>query len=178
VSNTTHPFTLHRLLSPRPRLVHYTAQLPASLCFVLSQCPPAHVHSAPESSELWSTPQHTQPPLKFFVVITSFLNQRPKSHKNKKLLSARFQALTAACMKMTVFWNIAPYSLVEVDRRFRGCCLNDQLTVEAVHISKTSVYFNETTKSCISESCHLQDIKKSAISKKLHYAVENTLVYK
>jgi hypothetical protein len=34
------------------------------------------------------------------------------------------QVLTAASMKMRVFWNIAPCSLVGVDRRFRGAyCL-------------------------------------------------------
>jgi hypothetical protein len=32
----------------------------------------------------------------------------------------RFQVLTAASTKMRAFWNIAPCSLVEVDRRFRG----------------------------------------------------------
>jgi hypothetical protein len=39
----------------------------------------------------------------------------------------RFQVLTAANMKMTVFWDVAPCSLVEVYRRFRGTyCLNHQ----------------------------------------------------
>jgi hypothetical protein len=32
----------------------------------------------------------------------------------------RYQVLTAASMKMTVFWDVAPCSLVEVYRRFRG----------------------------------------------------------
>jgi hypothetical protein len=34
------------------------------------------------------------------------------------------RVLTAANMKMTAFWNIAPCSLVEVERRFSGiyCC--------------------------------------------------------
>jgi hypothetical protein len=37
----------------------------------------------------------------------------------------RFQALTAASTKVTVFWDIAPNSLVEVDRRFWvAYCLN------------------------------------------------------
>jgi len=41
---------------------------------------------------------------------------------------------------MTAVWDTAPYSLVEVDRRFRGAyCLHYQVT------SETSVYFNETT---------------------------------
>jgi hypothetical protein len=37
---------------------------------------------------------------------------------------ARFQVLTAASIKMTVFWDVATCNLVEVYRRFRGvCCL-------------------------------------------------------
>jgi len=31
-----------------------------------------------------------------------------------------FQVITAASMKMTTFWDIAPYSLTEIGRRFRG----------------------------------------------------------
>jgi hypothetical protein len=42
-----------------------------------------------------------------FEVLTEFLN------------NVRFQVLTAASTKMTAFWDIAPCSLVEVDRRFR-----------------------------------------------------------
>jgi hypothetical protein len=39
----------------------------------------------------------------------------------------RFQVLTAASMKMAIFWAVAPCSLVEVYRRFRGaCCLHHQ----------------------------------------------------
>jgi hypothetical protein len=34
--------------------------------------------------------------------------------------SVRFHALTAASTKVTVFWDIAPYSLFEVHRRFGG----------------------------------------------------------
>jgi hypothetical protein len=34
----------------------------------------------------------------------------------------RFQALTATSTKMTVFWAVAPCSLVEVYRRFRDAC--------------------------------------------------------
>jgi hypothetical protein len=32
----------------------------------------------------------------------------------------RFEVLTAASMKVAVFWVVAPYSLVEVYRRLRG----------------------------------------------------------
>jgi hypothetical protein len=38
-----------------------------------------------------------------------------------------FEVLTAVRMKMAVFWVVAPCSLVDVYRRFRGnCCLHHQ----------------------------------------------------
>jgi hypothetical protein len=36
------------------------------------------------------------------------------------MLLVRFQALTAANMKMAVFWVVVPCSVVQVCRRFRG----------------------------------------------------------
>jgi hypothetical protein len=39
----------------------------------------------------------------------------------------KFRVLTVASMKMTVFWDVAPCSLVETDRHFRGTnCLHHQ----------------------------------------------------
>jgi hypothetical protein len=39
----------------------------------------------------------------------------------------RFLVLTAASMKFRLFWDVAPCSHVEVDRRFRGAyCLHHQ----------------------------------------------------
>jgi hypothetical protein len=32
----------------------------------------------------------------------------------------RFQVLTVTSVKMIAFWDIAPRSVVEIDRRFRG----------------------------------------------------------
>jgi hypothetical protein len=50
-----------------------------------------------------------------------------KEHCHSVQNQARFQVLTAASMKMAVFWDVAPCSLVEVYRRFRGaCCLHHQ----------------------------------------------------
>jgi hypothetical protein len=38
-----------------------------------------------------------------------------------------FEVLTAVSMKIAVFWDIAPCSLIEVYQRFRGpCCLYHQ----------------------------------------------------
>jgi hypothetical protein len=45
--------------------------------------------------------------------------------KNEEFV--RFQVLTAASTKMTVFWDVALCSLAENDRRFRGAyCLHQQ----------------------------------------------------
>jgi hypothetical protein len=44
------------------------------------------------------------------------------------------QVLTVANMKMAVFWDVAPCSLIEVYRRFRGA-----LMMEAESTSETSV---------------------------------------
>jgi hypothetical protein len=68
----------------------------------------------------------------------------------------RFQVLTAASIKLTVFWDVAPCSPVETDRRFRGAyCLWAALMMEAVSTSETSVNFYETTRSNIPEDSHL-----------------------
>jgi hypothetical protein len=42
-------------------------------------------------------------------------------------IHVRFQVLAAETIKMVVFWVVAPYSLVEIYRRFRdACCLHHQ----------------------------------------------------
>jgi hypothetical protein len=73
-----------------------------------------------------------------------------------KTCSVRFKVLTAASMTMIAFWDIAPCSTVEVDRRFRGVsCRHQKVTMEAVRTSETSVYFNGTTRRYIPEGYHL-----------------------
>jgi hypothetical protein len=56
------------------------------------------------------------------------------------LVIVRFQVLTAASMKMTVFWDVAPCSLVEIYRRFRGayCLYRFVLMMEAASMFETS----------------------------------------
>jgi hypothetical protein len=51
-----------------------------------------------------------------------------RTSNNKQLVyKVGFEVLTAASMKMAVFWVVAPCSLVEVYQRFRGtCCLHHQ----------------------------------------------------
>jgi hypothetical protein len=50
----------------------------------------------------------------------------------------RFQVLTADIMKITVLWDVAPCSLVEVYRRFRGAC--------CPHHPETLVNFYKSTR--------------------------------
>jgi hypothetical protein len=66
-----------------------------------------------------------------------------------------FRFSRAASMKFRVFWDVAPCSQVDVDRRFRGAyCLHHQgvaLIMEAVCTSETSININLTTRHYIPE---------------------------
>jgi hypothetical protein len=69
-------------------------------------------------------------------------------HKRNWVVLVRSEVLTAASMKMTVFWVVAPCSLVEVYRLFRGvCCLHHHHRPddESTSTSETSVNFYQTT---------------------------------
>jgi hypothetical protein len=56
-----------------------------------------------------------------------------------------FEVLTAVSTKMTVFWVVAPCSLVDVYQRFRGDETFIVLMMEATRISETLVNFYRTT---------------------------------
>jgi hypothetical protein len=65
-------------------------------------------------------------------------------------------------MKMTVFWDIVPYGLIEIARHFRGAyCLTAMiaLMMKAVSTSVMSVNFYETTWRSIPEDSHLHLLK-------------------
>jgi hypothetical protein len=66
-----------------------------------------------------------------------------------------FEVVTAASMKMIVFWVVAPCSLVEVYQLFRGaCCLHHQGN-EPASTSETLVNFYQTTRRYNPEDSHL-----------------------
>jgi hypothetical protein len=65
--------------------------------------------------------------------------------------SVRFQVLTAASVRMTAFWDIAPCSITEADCFRSMYCLH--------HQGKTLVNFYETTWCNIPEGCHLHLFK-------------------
>jgi hypothetical protein len=58
-------------------------------------------------------------------------------------------------LKITAFWDIAPYSLVEADRRFRSTVRTASVITLMMEAVCTSVYFNETTRRYIPGDCHL-----------------------
>jgi hypothetical protein len=58
--------------------------------------------------------------------------------------------------RMAVIWAVAPCSLVEVHRRFRGLDLLIFLMTEAAKTSETLVNFYQTTRRYNPENCHLR----------------------
>jgi hypothetical protein len=63
--------------------------------------------------------------IKIFNFILSQIGDRFQSVKLFFQQWVRFQVLTAESMKVTVSWDVALCSLVEIDRRFRGAyCLH------------------------------------------------------
>jgi hypothetical protein len=54
------------------------------------------------------------------MIIKAKVCKIAKNAFGKLSFQLRFQVLTAASMKMAVFWVVAPCSLIEVYRRFGG----------------------------------------------------------
>jgi hypothetical protein len=79
----------------------------------------------------------------------------------------RFQVLTAASMKMAVFWVVAPCSLVEVYRRFE---LIAQM-MEAAWTSETPVNVYQTTQRNNPEDSHLNNRRRE----NLKYHLDSSL---
>jgi hypothetical protein len=57
-----------------------------------------------------------------------------------------FEVLTAASMKMAVFWVVAPCRLVEVYRHFRGTCFLPDYTALTAIFKKTWNSWKDNTK--------------------------------
>jgi hypothetical protein len=75
-------------------------------------------------------------------------------------------------LKMTVFWDVAVCSLVEVKQHFRGVTASiiRALLREAVKTSKTSVNFYQTTRRNIPEDSHLHTRRREKL-KSHHFTV-------
>jgi hypothetical protein len=75
------------------------------------------------------------------------------SDLNELYYVMRFQILTAMNMKVAVIWNDAPFSLIDIDQRFRAAyCLHHQVA------SETSVSIHQTTRRNIPDDSHLRTI--------------------
>jgi hypothetical protein len=82
---------------------------------------------------------------------------------------------------MTVLWDVAPCSLVDIYRRFRGVyCLHHQgdLMMEAVITSETSIIFYETTRRNIPEDGHLDTRRRENRKSHLIVPFKNTEDFK
>jgi hypothetical protein len=83
-----------------------------------------------------------------------------------------FEVLTAVGKKMAVFWVVAPCSLVEIYRRFRGPCCDDEgiaLMMEAARSSETSVNFYQTTRRYNPEDNHLRTNRRENLKSYKYY---------
>jgi hypothetical protein len=70
---------------------------------------------------------------------------------------------------MTAFWNSAPYSLVDVDPRFRGAYFlrHQGLMMEEVHASETPVYFNEAIERYIPEDYYVYAVRREGVKSRI-----------
>jgi hypothetical protein len=125
--------------------------------------------SLPESRKQQSS--HNGPILYSAKILQFFRNYRQhclcsvqfKALIIYKINVVRFEVLTATSIKKTVFWDVAPCSLVEVYRRCGGaCCLQHHailsptlLMMEVVNTSETSVNLYDTTQRNIASSLRL-----------------------
>jgi hypothetical protein len=74
-------------------------------------------------------------------------------------------------VKTTVFWDVAPCSLVEIFRRFRGaCCLHHLGDEKAAGTSETSVDFYQSTRHNIPEDSHLHTRRRENLKSHLGYS--------
>jgi hypothetical protein len=71
-------------------------------------------------------------------------------------------------MKMAVFWVVAPYSLVEVYRRFRGaCCLHHQDNDLGSKQPRNAGRLHQTSRPNIPEDGHLDNL---AVAQQVKYS--------
>jgi hypothetical protein len=85
-----------------------------------------------------------------YLSVQNLLSSRLSISTNKVYkIWVRFQVLTAASMKTAVFWVVAPCSLVEVYRRFRGaCCLHHQGRLHCATTQKTAIFIQNMILRC------------------------------
>jgi hypothetical protein len=86
-------------------------------------------------------------------------------------------------MKIIAFWDIAPCSLVGVDRRFRevrsASIIREMLALMmvAVRTSETSVYCNETTRRYIPEGYFLHTCRRENLKSHVFHTSDSIYIY-
>jgi hypothetical protein len=80
-----------------------------------------------------------------------------KRHFALNFSNVRFQVLTAASIKITAFWNVAPCSLVDVYRRSEVLAAS---IIRAMSTSETSVNFYQTTRRNNPEDSHFRTLRR------------------
>jgi hypothetical protein len=89
----------------------------------------------------------------------SCCRRRVVRHKLRLVVLVRFQVLSAASIKTAACWDIAPWSLVEVNYfsevRTASTIRVIALIMEAVRMSETSVYFTKSAWHCVPECFNL-----------------------
>jgi hypothetical protein len=67
----------------------------------------------------------------------------------ENITKMRFEILTVTSMKMAVFWDVAPCSLIDIDRRFRGayCHHHQGLILHGATSQKTVIFITQMIKS-------------------------------
>jgi hypothetical protein len=84
--------------------------------------------------------------------------------------------LANTLIKTIIFWDVSPFSLVEVYRRFRvACCLHHQGD-EAANTSETSVNLYETTRHNIPEDSHLHTLRGEKLKSHSNKGIEMLLL--
>jgi hypothetical protein len=77
-------------------------------------------------------PVHTATEMHLQLATSTFLASAQMYYKYT-VFQVRFKVLVAASMKVDVFWDVAPCSLVDIDWHFRGAyCLHHQGDEEAM----------------------------------------------
>jgi hypothetical protein len=105
-------------------------------------------------------------PFQSFLLYTRHSPNKRYSHLSVtvKCRAAIASLKIKIAVKMAVFWDVAPYSLVDINQCFRGAyCFHHQddeslLMMEAVRSFETLVIIYQTTWCNIPEDCHLHSL--------------------
>jgi hypothetical protein len=115
------------------RVCAYSYIVPRSLCLAMSPAMKSNISPEEGGNML----------LRTVSIYLRVLDVQPRTTISSRITS-----------KMTAFWDIAPSSLAEADRRFGSAYVYIIRTIEELRTSETSVSFNKITRRYIPEGYH------------------------